>query len=105
MSLNGILLDVSGSMRDNIGSGVDEKGGPWAQSIFKVIDDLIEHDLTSENRVFAIGVGASCILEIFDIIGTLKEIENMEIPSYQKNMPATSNRVNEILDILETNGS
>ena len=105
MSLNGILLDVSGSMRDNIGSGVDEEGGPWAQSIFKVIDDLIEHDLTSENRVFAIGVGASCILEIIDIIGTLKEIENMEIPSYQKNMPATSNRVNEILDILETNGS
>ena len=105
MSLTGILLDVSGSMESSIGSGVDEEGGPWAQSIFKVIDNLIEHDLTSENRVFAIGVGSSCIKDIFDIIRTLQQIENMEMPSYKKNTPATINHINNILSILEGNGA
>jgi hypothetical protein len=93
MSLTGILLDVSGSMKRNIGSGTDEEGGPWAQSVFNVIDDLIEHDLTSENRVFAIGVGAECPgKEIFDVIGTL-------------NRPATEDQINEIFGILERNGA
>jgi predicted peroxiredoxin len=93
MSLTGILLDVSGSVKRNIGSGTDEEGGPWAQSIFNVIDDLIEHDLTSENRVFAIGVGAECPgKEIFDVIGTL-------------NRPATEDQINEIFGILERNGA
>ena len=105
MSLTGTLLDVSVSMQDNTGSGVDEEDGPWAQSIFKVIDNLIEHDLTSENRVFAIGVGASCTKDIFDIIRTLQQIENMEMPSYKKKTPATINHINEILDILEGNGA
>ncbi|CAB3998432.1 Hypothetical predicted protein [Paramuricea clavata] len=93
MSLTGILIDVSGSMQRNIGSGTDEEGGPWVQSIFNVIDDLIDHDLTSENRVFAIGVGAECRgKEIFDVIGTL-------------NRPATEDHINEIFGILERNGA
>ncbi|CAB4032059.1 Hypothetical predicted protein [Paramuricea clavata] len=99
MSLTGIILDVSGSMKRNIGSGTDEEGGPWVQSIFNVIDDLIEHDLTSEDRVFAIGVGAECPgKEIFDVIATLQQFENT-------NMPATEDHINEILDILERNGA
>ncbi|CAB3993004.1 Hypothetical predicted protein [Paramuricea clavata] len=99
MSLTGILLDVSGSMQRNIGSGTDEEGGSWVQSIFNVIDDLIEHDLTSENRVFAIGVGAECPgKEIFDVIATLQQFENT-------NMPVTEDHINEILDILERNGA
>ncbi len=106
MSLTGILLDVSGSMQRNIGSSVGEQGEPWVQSIFKVIDDIIEHDLTSENRVFAIGVGASCSeRQIFDVIGTVQQIENMKMPDYQKNMPATKEHINKILDILERNGA
>ena len=99
MSLTGILLDVSWSMQKNIGSGIDEEGGPWAQSIFNVIDDLIEHELTSENRVFAIGVGAECPgKEIFDVIETLQ-------PNQNTNRPATEDHINEILDILEGNGA
>ena len=106
MSLTGIILDVSGSMRRNVESGIDEEGGPWVQSIFQVIDDLIEHDLTSENRVFAIGVGASCTKQIFDVIGTIQQIENMKMPDYQKNdMPATTYHINKILSILEQNGA
>ena len=105
MSLTGILLDVSASMQRDIGNGIDEEGGPWAHSIFKVIDDLIEHDLTSENRVFAMGVGASCTKQIFDIIGTLQKIENMEMPSFVKNAHATRQHIDEILDILQANGA
>jgi hypothetical protein len=100
MSLTGILLDVSGSMKRNIGSGIDEKGGPWAQPIFNVIDDLIEHDLTSENRVFAIGVGAECpSKEIFDVIGTVQRITEI------MQSPATEKHINNMLDILEKNGA
>ena len=105
MSLTGILLDVSRSMEENIGSGVDEEGGPWARSIFKVIDDLIEHDLTPENRVFAVGVGADSTPEIFDIIGTLQEIENLEKCSDERNRLAISSCITKILDILEKNGA
>ncbi len=105
MSLTGILLDVSASMKENIQSGVDEEGGPWAQSIFKVVDDLIERDVSSDNRVFAIGVGASCTKQIFDVIGTVQQIEKMKMPDYQKNMPATTDHINTILDILERNGA
>jgi hypothetical protein len=98
MSLTGILLDVSRSMRVNIGSGIDGKGGPWAQSIFNVIVDLIEHDLTSENRVFAIGVGAECpSKEIFDVIATVQKIEKMPC--------ATKHHIYEIFNILERNGA
>ena len=114
MSLTGIILDVSGSMRRNIESDIDEEGGPYVQSTFKVIDklfeliddELIEHDLTSENRVFAIGVGANCTKrQIFDVIGTVQEIDNMKMPDYQKNMPATKDHINKIFDILERNGA
>ena len=108
MSLTGILLDVSGSMRNSIGRGIDKQGGPWARSIFKVIDDLIKHDLTSENRVFAIGVGANGPSEIFDIIGTLQEIENLEMGSDRRRIRttrATMECIDEIFVILEENNA
>ena len=105
MSLTGMLLDVSASMQRDIGNGIDEDGGTWAHSIFKVIDDLIEHDLTLENRVFAVGAGANCATSIFDVIGTLQQIKDMEIPNFRKNAPATIDNINKILDILEKNGA
>ena len=102
-SLTGILLDVSGSMRRNIGEGPDEEGGPWARSIFEVIDNLIKNDISSDNHVFAIGFGASCGEEVFDIIGTLKQF-----PPNQDNVaerPATTEHINEIFNILEGAGA
>ena len=102
-SLTGILLDVSGSMRRNIGEGTDEEGGPWARSIFEVIDNLIKYDISSDNHVFAIGFGASCGEEVFDIIGTLKQF-----PPNQDNVaerPATTEHINKIFNILEGAGA
>ena len=101
-SLIGILLDVSGSMRRSIGEGTDEEGGPWARSIFEVIDNLIKYDVSSKNHVFAIGFGASRGEEVFDIIGTLKQIP---IQDTAVQAPATPDHINEIFDILEGAGA
>ena len=90
-------------MRRNIGEGTDEEGGPWARSIFEVIDNLIKYDISSDNHVFAIGFGASCGEEVFDIIGTLKQF-----PPNQDNVaerPATTEHINEIFNILEGAGA
>ena len=100
-SFTGILLDVSGSMRRSIGEGTDEKGGPWARSIFEVIDNLIKYDISSDNHVFAIGFGAGCGEEIFDIIGTLEQIPNQD----DVQVPVTADHINEIFDILEGAGT
>ena len=101
-SLTGILIDVSGSMSRNIGEGTDEKGGPWARSIFEVIDNLIKYDISSDNHVFAIGFGASCGEEIFDIIGTLEQLPNQDT---DVQVPVNADHINEIFDILERAGA
>ena len=101
-SLTGILIDVSGSMSRKIGEGTDEEGGPWARSIFEVIDNLIKNDISSDNHVFAIGFGASRGEEVFDIIGTLKEIPNQDNVAEK---PATTKHINEIFNILEGAGA
>ena len=113
--LTGILLDVSGSMRYNIGKGTDEKGGPWARSIFEVIDNLIKGDISPNNHVFAIGVGASVGEEIFDIIGALKQIQDQSKQTEQNKQanntetvyqgPATPGHINMIFSILERAGA
>ena len=113
--LTGILLDVSGSMRYNVGKGTDEEGGPWARSIFEVIDNLIKGDITPNNHVFAIGVGASVGEEIFDIIGALKQIQDQSKQTEQNKQannsetvyqgPATSCHINMIFGILEGAGA
>ena len=101
-SLTGILLDVSDSMRRSIGKGTDEEGGPWARSIFEVIDNLIKNDISSDNHVFAIGFGASRGEKVFDIIGTLKQIPNQDTAVQ---VPVTADHINEIFDKLEGAGA
>ena len=101
-TLTGILLDVSCSMGGSVGEGTDEEGGPWARSIFEVIDNFIKYDISSDNHVFAIGFGGSCGEEVFDIIGTLKQIPNQDKVT---DGPATTEHINEIFDILEGAGA
>ena len=104
--LIGILLDVSGSMRHNIRRGTDEEGGPWAHSIFEVINNLIKYDISSDNHVFAIGVGACTGEGIFDIIGTLKQIQyEGEKTEGDVERPATRTQINMIFRILERSGA
>ena len=90
-ALIGILLDVSDSMHHNAGSGIDEDGGPWARSIFKVVDNLIEHDVPSDNHVFTLAFGAKAGGEVFDILMGLQS--------------ATNDQIEEIFKKLETAGA
>ena len=100
MSLTGILLDVSQSMRSKTKIGSDQETISWAQLFFKVIDDLVSYAVSDDNRVFVIGVGARIIgKEIFDVVGTFQQISEI------MQTPATVEHINSILDILEKNGA
>ena len=96
-ALIGILLDVSDSMRDNVGSGVDEDGGPWALSIFEVIDNLIKHDVSPDNSVFALAFGARGGDQLLDILTCLQ--------SSKCDQKATDDQVEKIFRILEGAGA
>ena len=96
-ALIGILLDVSHSMRDNVGSGVDEDGGPWALSIFEVIDNLIKHDVSPDNSVFALAFGARGGDQLLDILTCLQ--------SSKCDQKAEDDQVEKIYRILEGAGA
>ena len=96
-ALIGILLDVSDSMRDNVGSGVDEDGGPWALSIFEVIDNLIKHDVSPDNSVFALAFGARGGDQLLDILTCLQ--------SSKCDQKATDDQIEKIYRILEGAGA
>ncbi|XP_027054165.1 uncharacterized protein LOC113681283 [Pocillopora damicornis] len=104
-ALIGILLDVSGSMERNIGSGIDEDGEPWARSIFEVIDNLIKYDVSADNHVFAVGFGANEGEQIFDILGTLQRIHLHNRAFDRNDKPVTRGHLNEIFKVLEKAGA
>ena len=96
-ALIGILLDVSKSMRRNVGSGIDEDGGQWARSIFKVIDNLIKHDVSPDNSVFALAFGARGGEQLLDILTCLQ--------SSKCDQKATDDQIEKIYRILEGAGA
>ena len=121
-SLIGILVDVSGSMRNNAGSEVNEERASWARSIFKVVDELIKHDVESSNNTFALALGCPFKPQVFDLLGTARvateearaikdlssrEENNFSFPFFYERMEDRHLRklINEALDILERNGA
>jgi len=94
--LTGVLVDVSGSMKGT--NDGDSGGGSWARSIFKFIDRLITYDASSDHRVFAVGFGASCQPETFDVLTTLKSLKPVENRGKR-------NMLEEAVRIIETNGA
>ena len=104
-TLVGILVDVSGSMRNSVDDGVDEEGGRWARSIFKVIDELIKHDVPSSNQTFALAFGGSSHPEVFDLLSTVgKAQDDQSSIEDLKSRRSKAEIKDEILDILESNG-
>ena len=104
----GILVDVSGSMMDSVGDeAVKADGGPWARSVFKVINELIKHDVPSSNKTFALAFGSSFhSQQVFDLLGTVEKakeeqsaIESLEFWRTLEDM------INKILDIFENKGA
>ena len=109
-TLIGILADVSGSMRNNVGDGVDEEVGSWARSIFKVVDELIKHDVPSSNNTFALAFGSPSEPRVFDLLSTVKEVQgkvNEEKSCIEDLRSNISKRylIEEALAILESNGA
>lgn len=105
-TLIGILLDVSGSMRSSVGGNVEEKGGSWAKSIFKVVDELIKHDVSSSNQTFALALGSSSHPAVFDLLSTLSKVQ--EEPSSIEKLKSRKSRIemiDEALAILTGSGA
>ena len=96
-------MDVSGSMRNSVDDGVGEKGGSWARSVFKVVDELIKHDVPSSNKTFALALGSPSSPEVFDLLSTIGKpqscIEDLSSKRSKISM------IDEALNILETNGA
>ena len=105
-SLIGILVDVSGSMRNNAGSEVNEERVSWARSIFKVVDELIKHDVESSNKTFALALGCPYEPQVFDLLGTAR-IATEEARAIKDLSSRVELRklIDEALDILERNGA
>ena len=103
-SLIGILVDVSGSMRNNAGSEVNEERVSWARSIFKVVDELIKHDVESSNKTFALALGCPYEPQVFDLLGSAsvatEEARAIKDLSSRKTLREL---IDEALDILERN--
>ena len=103
-------MDVSNSMRNSVGDRVEEKGGKWAKSIFKVVDELIKHDVSSSNQTFALAFGSCSHPEIFDLLNTVKKA-NHEVKKEQDHIEDIKSRASkrDVLDkaltILEGNGA
>ena len=75
MSLTGVVLDVSGSMRASFERRDGVSGGPWAACIFRVTDDLIKNDLSEDHHIFTIAFGCAEV-QLMDI---LSEIEGVDL--------------------------
>ena len=105
-TLTGILVDVSGSMSNSVGGEVDAERGNWARSIFKVVDELIKHDVESSNQTFALALRSPNKPEVFDLLGTVRvateEARGIKDLSSRKGL---TEMINEALDILERNGA
>ena len=109
-TLIGILADVSGSMRNSAGNGVDEEVGSWARSIFKVVHELIKHDVPSSNKTFALAFGSPSEPQVFDLLSTVKEVQGKvdEKKSCIEDLRSKVSKrdlIEEALTILERNGA
>ena len=104
----GILVDVSGSMRNSVGDEkVEVDGGPWARSVFKVIDELIKHDVPSSNQTFALAFGSNVgSREVFDLLSTVEKAnKEQSLIEALKSWTTRRDLINVILFVLECNGA
>ena len=105
-SLIGILVDVSVSMRNSAGDRVNEERGNWARSIFKVVDELIKHDVESSNQTFALALGSPKEPEVFDLLGTVRvATEGAHGIKDLSSRKQGTELIDEMMDILERNGA
>lgn len=100
-TLLGILVDVSGSMETSVGDTRNRRGGEWARANFDLVDDLVKHDVSSRNHVFALGFGGRNEPVSFDLLNT---IEKANTPCVSDGLTLRET-LERILTILEDNGA
>ena len=102
----GILVDVSGSMRNSVGDKVNAERESWARSIFKVVDELVKHDAESSIQTFALALGCPSPLHVFDLLGTVgAATEEQRYTRDSSSRKQLREMIDEALDILERNGA
>lgn len=74
-TLTGILLDVSGSMRQNAGVEIEEENCELARTTIEVIDNFLKYDVSRNNLIFALGVGAKYGKGIFNVLKTIERFD------------------------------
>lgn len=104
-TLTGVLLDVSGSMRESAVGEIDEEGGEWARSIFEVIDNFVKYDVSLNNHIFAFGVGARYGNGVFDIIKTIEQFQNKNTQERLNSPPTYDDVLEEFFHLMEANGA
>ena len=103
-------MDVSNSMRNSAGGRVEEEGGKWAKSIFKVVDELIKRDVSSSNQTFALAFGSPSDPTVSDLLSTIRKA-NEEINreraqiEHIKSTKSKGDVLDEALSFLEINGA
>ena len=109
-----ILVDASGSMRNSASGKLKGDNGAWARSVFKVVEELIKHDVPPSNQTFALAFGGSFDgSQVFDLLSTLgkanEEQSAMESLKSKKSQSGEKQSkrdiINEVLDILERKGA
>ena len=81
-------------MEQKVAGPANTEPRSWASPILSTIDNLIKHDVDPSNKIFAIGCGAEHQPYTFDLLGTLKKVQERDIPTTQ------SKRLDEILEII-----
>jgi len=92
---------------------MEEGGGKWANSIFKVVDELIKHDVLSSIQTFALALGSSSDPAVFDLLSSVRKaqedarIAQEEQSSIEKlkSRKSRESMIDEALTILETSGA
>ncbi|WAR31472.1 hypothetical protein MAR_034014 [Mya arenaria] len=99
-TLTGVIVDVSGSMKDNAVGSVEDNG-EYIRSAFQVTDDVLKCDVSSDNHVFAIGVGGKRPNVVFDMLRSIQYMNDLQ----NDRTPATNNQLEHIYYELERNGA
>ena len=89
-----------------MGGEVNAERVSWARSIFKVVDELVKHDVESSNKTFALALGCPFEPQVFDLLGTARaatdELRKIKDLGSGKKLREI---IDEALDILERNGA
>ncbi|XP_068678686.1 uncharacterized protein [Montipora foliosa] len=103
----GILVDVSGSMRNSVSAGGRVEGAnvTWARSIFNVVDELIKHDVPSSNQTFTLAFGSPLDCQVFDLLSTLRQAKKEQLAMETLKSKGKRKIIDEVLSILMENGA